>query len=112
MAEVNVTQSIQQVRVEDTGDVVQVQIAPPPYVRVEIGDTGPQGPAGVSTVAFHYVQSTASDVWTIAHGLGWNPNATVVDSAGTNCEGEIQYLDSNTLRIIFTGAFSGDAYLS
>ena len=63
-------------------------------------------------VAYHHTQSTASATWTITHNLGWYPNVTVQDSSGSVVEGEIAYNNSNTLTVTFTGAFSGDAYLS
>lgn len=97
--------------VEPQEEIVRVKTEP--SVHVSITNIGPQGPAGPSQVlAYHYVQGFASDTWTITHNLGWNPNVTVVDSAGTNCEGEVQYISENELCVVFTGAFSGDAYLS
>jgi hypothetical protein len=46
-----------------------------------------------------------------------SPNAkhlriTVKDSGGSIVEGKITYTSVNSLRITFTGAFSGNAYLS
>lgn len=57
-------------------------------------------------------QSTASDTWTIQHNLGKYPSVTVVDSAGTICEGTVTYMDTNTIVCNFNGAFSGKAYLN
>jgi hypothetical protein len=50
--------------------------------------------------------------WIIHHGLGYNPNATCIDTAGTVIEGEISYPDENTIVLRFIGAVSGKAYLS
>jgi hypothetical protein len=66
----------------------------------------------IPAIAFHYTQNIPSNTWTIVHNLNFYPNVTVVDSAGTNVEGEIHYTDSNNLTILFTSAFSGSAYLS
>jgi len=55
---------------------------------------------------------TAAEVWTIQHNLGYNPNATVLDSSGAVVEGDIQYPDENTIILTFVGAISGKAYLS
>jgi len=63
-------------------------------------------------LAYHHPQPVPSDVWVINHHLNFNPNVTVVDSAGTNVEGELQYNDLNTVTLRFNAAFAGDAYLS
>lgn len=77
------------------------------------GLQGIQGPAGVTQViAYTHIQGVSSDVWTINHSLGFYPNVTVVDSAGTIVEGEINYLTTNALVLNFSAAFSGNAYLS
>lgn len=76
----------------------------------QTGSTGPQGPSG--GVPYHYVQADPANDVTIMHNLGAIPNVIVIDSAGTEVEGEIQYIDLNTVRLIFTGPFSFDAYLS
>jgi hypothetical protein len=58
-------------------------------------------------------QSSSSDTWTIVHGLGFTPNITVVDSAGSVIEGSYSYSsDGNTVTATFNGATTGKAYLS
>jgi hypothetical protein len=59
-----------------------------------------------------FTQSVPNNVWTIAHNLGFYPNVSVVDSSGNSVEGDIKYLDLNTVQISFIGGFAGDAYLS
>lgn len=89
--------------------IVQVTPQGGPVVNVnEITVGGINQP----TVAYHHTQSIASANWVINHNLGWYPNLTVQDSSGSVVEGEIAYNNSNTLTVTFTGAFSGDAYLS
>jgi len=89
--------------------VVQVNPLSPPVVNVnEVVVRGINAPA----VAYHHVQGTSSAVWTINHYLGWQPNVTVQDSGGSVVEGEISYTNVNTLTVTFSGAFSGNAYLS
>ena len=75
------------------------------------GAQGPQGPAG-PTLAYVHTQNAVSALWTVVHGLGIYPQVTVNDSAGTTVEGDVTYIDSNTLQINFGAAFSGTAYLS
>ena len=65
-----------------------------------------------SRVAFEHIQGAASNSWVIPHNLGFKPNVTVVDSAGTIYEGEISYTNLNSLTVSFSAAFSGKAYLS
>ena len=103
----------------------------------ETGATGPQGPTGrsayehwldqghvgsledflrslQSTEARSYIhkQTVAADVWLIEHDLNKHPSATIVDSANSVVYGNIDYIDRNTLKVSFIGAFSGKAYLN
>lgn len=59
-----------------------------------------------------HLQNTASNTWTINHNLNKYPAITVVDSAGNEVVGDIEYIDANNLRIIFRGAFKGKATLN
>lgn len=77
------------------------------------GPPGPTGPPGINQpISFIYTQPTPANVWTINHNLGFNPNITVQDSAGSTVEGDINYVSINQVIITFSGAFSGVAYLS
>jgi hypothetical protein len=57
-------------------------------------------------------QDSAATEWTINHTLLGQPNVTVVDSAGTQVEGEVFYISETQVRVRFSAAFSGKAYLS
>jgi hypothetical protein len=84
-------------------------------VVISLGTSGPQGPSGTidyAQLGYVHTQSVASSVWTINHGLGFTPNVTVVDSAGTVIEGSYNYPNANTIVLTFAGAFSGKAYFS
>lgn len=84
-------------------------------IDIIIGETGPQGPAGVvdpTSLGYVHTQNTPSTTWTISHGLGFIPNITVVDSGGTVVEGSYNYPNANTVVLTFSSAFSGKAYLS
>jgi hypothetical protein len=78
------------------------------------GPTGPAGPPGDSAAALSYVhvQGVPSDNWVIMHPLAYFPNITVVDSTGTEVEGDVTYTSASTVTVSFSGAFSGTAYLS
>lgn len=83
------------------------------------GDPGPEGPRGpegppapLDQLAHVHIQDTPNAEWIIRHQLPYFPNLTVVDSAGTVVEGDVEYVDEQTIRLSFCGGFSGTAYLS
>ena len=78
-----------------------------------VGPPGPPGPAGPPTsAAFVFVQAVPVAIWVITHPLAYYPSVTVVDSAGSEVEGDLVYNSATTLTVTFSGAFSGTAYLS
>lgn len=98
-----------------------VTVIPSPGKR---GDVGPQGIQGIQGIqgqkgdkgdiggVYTHNQSALSPTWYVAHNLGYNPNVTVVDSAGTHLEADIWYNNLNSLEIRFSIGVSGKAYLS
>lgn len=62
--------------------------------------------------SYIHTQNEASTIWTIIHDMGKYPSATVVDSAGTVVYGEIVYINTNQIEILFSAPFSGKAYLN
>ena len=66
------------------------------------------------TIVDHYVhnQENAQIEWNVTHNLGKFPSVSVVDSANDEVIGEVTYIDTNSLTIKFTAAFSGKAYLN
>ena len=62
----------------------------------------------------HYIheQAVAESVWTVKHLLNKHPSVFVVDSAGSVVIGEIQYIDKDSLKLIFTSEFAGKAYMN
>lgn len=61
---------------------------------------------------FTFGQTVAAAEWIIYHGLGKHPAVTIVDSAGDEVEGDVTYVDANTVRLRFSAAFTGKAYLN
>jgi len=59
---------------------------------------------------FESAQSSAT-TWTIAHGMGTHPAVVCVDAAGAVVEGDVQYVDADTVEISFGSAQAGTAYL-
>lgn len=80
------------------------------------GETGPQGPQGapgnaVEAISYVHAQDVAADTWVIDHPLPFTPAVTVLDSAGTQVYGDVQYAPGRVV-VTFTSAFGGTAYLS
>lgn len=61
---------------------------------------------------FTFTQGTPATTWTITHNLGKFPSVSVVDSADTQVYGDVEYIDDNSLRVTFSAAFGGKAYLN
>jgi hypothetical protein len=80
--------------------------------KTESGWGTPTDLVGNQELGYVHIQEVSSATWTITHGLGFTPNITVVDTAGTVVEGSYNYPNSNTVVLSFIGAFSGRAYLS
>lgn len=76
------------------------------------GGTGSSGGNSGGDITYIHTQMTAAKVWVINHNLGKFPSVTVVDSAGSVAVGETEYLDKDNIRLSFSGAFAGHAYLN
>ena len=59
-----------------------------------------------------FIQSIASNTWSIPHNLSKFPSVTIVDSAGDEVEGDVHYINNQSLNIVFSASFSGKAYLN
>ena len=88
--------------------VKETIIIPTPTTNVSIrGVTGGGGDAH-----YAHIQSTPEAVWEVTHNLNKKPTITVVDSADTMVMGEVEYINNNSVRLTFAGAFSGKAYFN
>lgn len=90
-------------------EVVQVIVHSAPDVEVRVDGLSGSAP---SDFAYHHIQGASSDLWEIGHGLGFYPNVTVMDSAGSTVEGELEHISQYRLRLTFSAPISGNAYLS
>lgn len=68
-------------------------------------------PVGVNE-HYRHDQGVPDSMWTITHNLGFFPNVTVLDSAGTQIEGDRDDVSADEVILTFVGAFAGTAYLS
>jgi hypothetical protein len=91
---------------EDTANKVVVNQDAPNQVVVRLAANGG------NTRRHVHNQPVASETWTINHSLGGKPSITVVDTADTVVIGEVTYISDSQIRIEFTTAFSGFAYLT
>ena len=57
-------------------------------------------------------QKASSSSWNIKHNLNKYPSVIVIDSAGTEVRGDINYIDKNNITINFSADFTGKAYLN
>lgn len=57
-------------------------------------------------------QPVAQTVWTIIHNLNKNPSVRLEDLAQNDIIGEIDYIDSNTVKVEFAIPVAGTAYLN
>ena len=112
--------STQTVEIHDPGVAGPVGLQGPQGPQGIQGIQGPQGIQGIQgpqgepsgPVSYTHTQYSASSTWTITHNLGYAPNITVSDSAGTIVEGSISYPNANSVVLTFSAPFAGIAYLS
>ena len=90
---------------------VIINVTPPATPPVTVNEIV-VGNLNLPKVAHEHIQNVASATWVITHNLGFKPNVTIIDSAGTIYEGEIAYTNTNSLTVSFSAAFSGKAFLS
>jgi hypothetical protein len=64
------------------------------------------------TLTYVHEQGEASDTWDITHNLNKYPSVTLVDTAGTQFQGRVEYIDVNNCTVYMNGATKGKAYLN
>lgn len=68
--------------------------------------------SGTGDAYYYHDQTIPATTWTINHALGKYPSVSVTTSSGDKVEGEVSYVDANTVTVTFTAAFSGHAHLN
>ena len=63
--------------------------------------------SGTSNDKYFAQVFTSATTVAVAHNLAKYPSVTVLDSALTECEGQVVYIDNNNLTITFSASFSG-----
>ena len=94
-------------------EVVNVVVTPTPDAVVTLlTRSGNLSGSEFLLFAYHHNQGSAGTEWFVEHNLGFYPNVTTMDSAGSTVEGELAHLSKYSLRVTFSAPISGDAYLS
>lgn len=76
-----------------------------PYMGIDADELIP-------LLSYTHEQTSASDTWTIEHGLGYRPSVTIFDNTATEVEGTVIHVDQNNVTLEFSEAITGTAYLS
>ena len=66
----------------------------------------------VSDKTFVFEQAIASNTWVIKHNLHKYPSVSLVDSAGTQFEAAVEYIDKNNVVVRMNGATTGKAFFN
>jgi hypothetical protein len=59
-----------------------------------------------------HIQSISSLIWNITHNLNKFASVTVVDSAENVVYGDVEYISTTQIKVTFSAAFGGKAYLN
>jgi hypothetical protein len=62
--------------------------------------------------SFEFTQATPATTWDIVHNMSMTPNVFTEDTNGDDIEGVIEVVNSNRIKIYFTQAVAGKAFLS
>lgn len=68
--------------------------------------------SAASDKTFVFEQGVASDTWVIVHNLGKYPSVSLVDSAGTQFDADVEYNSENSCTVRMNGATTGKAFLN
>lgn len=68
-------------------------------------------PGAGAAGGYTHIQPSATTVWTINHGLGYEPSVTVIDSVHDQVWADVHHVDINNLTITFGLSLAGKAYL-
>ncbi len=78
------------------------------------GPVGPAGPASPGGADFYHVhvQDNPLATWTVPHMLNGYPQVAIVDNTDDQIEGDVSYVDANTVLVEFGTIITGKAFLS
>lgn len=116
------TQNVDTIVIEEQTEALQVELSVVDNVTGVLSVNGKTGNVvidypdinvdPVNHVKYVHTQSSATNQWNIPHNLGFFPNVTVLDNMNRIIEADVQYLNTNNVRIVLNVALSGVAYLT
>jgi hypothetical protein len=135
MSDIEVLSRTQKINVEPPSSIRGIEVlsrtqriiveSPSSVSVVNAGPIGPGGPQGIqgipgvpgasgATGAGTYVhnQDTPGSLWIIFHAMSSYPSIEIVDSAGSTVQGDVSYPSDQEVRVQFSAAFSGQAFLN
>ena len=101
--------------VQDTGEteLLVLTAGGPPGPAGTSGPTGPIGPAGQDGAGVYYQTfgfASPSTLWTIVHNRNtFALNVETVDGAGEPIEGNVRFVDANTIQVDWYYPTAGEA---
>ena len=93
----------------DSGEIKAIYDLLEAYTEVVVD---PRIAASPGDKTYRHVQLTADTVWLVTHNLNKRTSVSVVDSGGTEVEGDVEYIDDNNVRLTFSAGFSGEAFFN
>ncbi len=63
-------------------------------------------------LSYVHTQSVPDEIWMIWHNLGIYANVSICDSSNRQVEGDLEYIDLNTIKLTFGAPFGGFAFVS
>ena len=101
------------VRVDAQGRLVKeslVEISDSGSIDLPLGEDIRIGGVSISTngdKTFVHVQVEVIRVWTVLHSLNKYPSVEIINEAGHRIFTQIDYIDTNTIQIVFTNPTNG-----
>jgi hypothetical protein len=119
---IDTSQDVDTVVIEQSPESLQVQLSIVDTVTGVLSVNGKTGNVTidypdintdpVNHVKYVHYQTVISNEWLIPHNLGFFPNVTVMDNENRICETDVQYLNTNSVKIVMNVGISGTAYLT
>jgi hypothetical protein len=75
-------------------------------------DWEPVGSGTANDANYVHEQNSVASTWIINHNLNKYPSVGVFDSSNSKIEGDIKFLNLNSIQITFSAAFKGTAILN
>lgn len=88
---------------------VQVSPEADEAIRRDWAEANLSGGAG-GDKHYRHIQTPAASTWSVTHNLGKYPSVAVVDASLNIIFGDVHYVNTNSLTIVFSSAITGEAY--